>query len=152
VAATTGDADAAAKSVNAFFQAITKFDVNTKNAVGLTLQEFITLQETVPEIAKALEQAFGSNLFDRLKAGPISLNEVLTKLASFKINFDNLKPPDTLAAAFGGVKTAWEELLKSLADEGAFGIVTQFLKDLQQGIKDSNKTLKDFLDQTNKGL
>jgi hypothetical protein len=131
-----GNAATAAAAVNSFFQAVTKFDPKTKTAVGLTLDEFIKLQDQAPAIADALQKAFGPGLFERLQDGPIKLAEVLNRLSQIKVNFDNVKPPDTLVASIDEIKTAWDNLLVTLANVGAFGQITQFFRDVAGLIDD----------------
>jgi hypothetical protein len=130
-----GNAATAAAAVDSFFASITKFDPKTKDAVGLTLDEFIKLQIQAPAIADALQKAFGSGLFERLQDGPIKLADVLNRLNQVKVNFDNVKPPDTLAASLDQLTTAWHTLLETMANVGAIGAVTTAIQGLDAGLR-----------------
>jgi hypothetical protein len=140
---------AAAGEVVKFFETVSKIDPATKKPMGLTLQAFLDLQRSAPEVAKfigdALQANLGGDIWARLQKGPIDFLALLKAIAAQKATVDLQPIPPTVAKSFEDVKTAANDLLETLGRIGLATGVTQFLSDLTKGLQDSKAQIQAFL-------
>jgi hypothetical protein len=127
---------AAAGEVVKFFETISKIDPQTKKPMGLTLQAFLDLQRSAPEVAKfigdALQANLGGDIWTRLQKGPVDFLQLLKAIAAQKPTVSVAPIPPTVLKSFEDLKTAWESLLEAVGKRD-LGVPT-FITSLRDAI------------------